>query len=210
MIGNVEHLYQNMEEDDGSSYGNARPHGLDVDDIVKISKEMGNPLYIVLQKNGRYAEVVSFYNKRNKKIVVSIDIGGNGKNYKYSQYMNGFGGGYYNVIVTQFEPDDLQSFLKNNTIIYDKTKMNGRYQVGSGRIVTITHDSPFIEDNYISDSTESQQAFPPDEFAKEKASLGLYQGVPSNGSLADTTNDTFKHSISNPAENVKERRTFLS
>ncbi len=37
-----------------------------------------------------------------------------------------------------------------------KTKMNGRYQVGSGRIVTITHDSPFIEDNNISDSTESQ------------------------------------------------------
>ena len=32
--------------------------------------------------------------------------------------------------------------------------MNGKYQVGSGRIVTVTHDTPFIED-IISQDSES-------------------------------------------------------
>lgn len=31
--------------------------------------------------------------------------------------------------------------------------MNGRYQVGSGRIVTFTHDTPFIE-NIVSHSEQ--------------------------------------------------------
>ena len=45
-----------------------------------------------------------------------------------------------------YEPDDLKGYLGNNEVVYDKTKMNGKYQVGSGRIVTVTHDTPFIED----------------------------------------------------------------
>ena len=36
--------------------------------------------------------------------------------------------------------------MERNEVVYDKTKMNGKYQVGSGRIVTVTHDTPFIED----------------------------------------------------------------
>ncbi len=150
MAAQVEHIRQNMEEEeDGISYGDARPHNLSVDDVVKISKEMGHPAYIVLQKNGRYAMVVSFYNKVNKKVVVSIDFASDKdtiKNYKYRQYMNGYNDGYYNIIVTQFEPDDLSSYLKNNEVVYDKKKMNGKYQVGFGRIVTFTHDIPFIKD----------------------------------------------------------------
>ena len=42
--------------------------------------------------------------------------------------------------------DDLKGYLERNEVVYDKTKMNGKYQVGSGRIVTVTHDTPFIED----------------------------------------------------------------
>lgn len=37
--------------------------------------------------------------------------------------------------------------------MYDKEKMNGRYQVGSGRIVTFTHDTPFIM-NSVSQTEE--------------------------------------------------------
>ena len=29
--------------------------------------------------------------------------------------------------------------------------MNGKYQVGSGRVVTFTHDTPFIEDSLSQD-----------------------------------------------------------
>ncbi len=149
MAATVEHLRQNMDEEDGQSYGRLRPHGFSVDDIITISEKMGDPSYIVLQKNGRYAEVVSFYNGSNKQVVVSIDLADSSsskpKNYKYSQYMNGYGDDYYNIIVTQYEPDSLENYLRNNEVVYSKKEMNGRYQVGSGRIVTVTHDTPFIE-----------------------------------------------------------------
>lgn len=46
----------------------------------------------------------------------------------------------------QYEPDNFKAYLKNCEIIYDKQKMNGRYQVGSGRVVAVTHDTPFIDD----------------------------------------------------------------
>lgn len=150
LASQVEHLRQNMEEDDDTSYGESRPHNLSIDDIVTISEEMGHPAYIVLQKNGRYAMVVSFYNSRKKKVVVSIDFARDKEpinNYKYRQYMNGYNEGYYNIIVTQFEPDDFEHYLNGCEIVYDKKKMNGRYQVGSGRVVTFTHDTPFIDDS---------------------------------------------------------------
>lgn len=143
-----------MEEEDGQSYGSERPHGLSKEDLVRISKEMGHPSYIVKQKNGRYAEIVSFYHSRNKRVVVAVDFATDGNNYKYSDYMNGYNDGYYNVVVTQYEPDDLQGYLRRNEVVYDKTKMNGRYQVGSGRIVAFTHDTPFIESRVSQNGTD--------------------------------------------------------
>ena len=146
MAATVAHVSQNMEEEDGQSYGEKRPHGLSKYDIVMIAKEMGHPSYIVKQKNGRYAEVVSFYNEKNRKVIVSVDFAAKGHNYNYERYMNGYNSGYYNIIVTQYEPDSLSSYLKQNEVVYDRKKMNGKYQVGSGRIVTFTHDTPFIKD----------------------------------------------------------------
>lgn len=144
------HIRQNMEEEDGQSYGSERPHGLSVEDIITISEKMGDPSYIVLQENGRYAEVVSFYNKNNKHVVVAIDFAEDSpvkpKNYKYSQYMNGYSEGFYNIIVTQYEPNNLKNYLEDCEIIYSKKEMNGKYQVGSGRVMAVTHDTPFIED----------------------------------------------------------------
>ncbi len=153
LAAQVKHVAQNMEEEDYASYGNARPHELSIDDVVSISKEMGHPAYIVLQKNGRYAMIVSFYSdKSRKRVIASIDFARDKKptnNYKYRQYMNGYNEGYYNIIVTQYQPDSFDSYLDECEIIYDKKKMNGKYQVGSGRVVTFTHDTPFI-DNSIS------------------------------------------------------------
>ncbi len=156
MASKVEHLRQNMEEDDGTSYGNKRPHNLSVDDMVKISEKMGDPSYIVLQNNNRYSMVVSFYNEKHKQVLVVVDFASEVSpinNYKYKQYMNGYNEGYYNIIVTQYELDDLNKYLEKNEVVYDKKKMNGKYQVGSGRIVTITHDTPFIN-NILSQQDE--------------------------------------------------------
>lgn len=146
MASLVDHVIQNMEEEDGRSYGAKRPHGLSKNDIVTIAKEMGHPAYIVKQNNGRYAEVVSFYNSQKRKVIVSVDFATENNNYKYEMYMNGYNSGYYNIIVTQYEPDSLAKYLKGCVIVYDKQKMNGKYQVGSGRVVTVTHDTPFIKD----------------------------------------------------------------
>ncbi len=162
MASKVEHVRQNMEMDEGQSYGNKRPHNLSPYDLLEISKGMGHPAYIVLQKNGRYAMVVSFYNEKHKKTIVSIDFAQEGnkqtrenqKNYKHLQYMNGYQEGYYNIIVTQYDPDNLKKYLSDCEIVYNKKEMNGRYQVGSGRVVTFTHDTPFISIS-ISDPSES-------------------------------------------------------
>ena len=60
---------------------------------------------------------------------------------------------FVNIVVTLYEPDNLKTYLANNEIVYDKAKMNGKYQVGSGHIVTVTHDNPFI-DNSIPNPAE--------------------------------------------------------
>ena len=49
----------------------------------------------------------------------------------------------------------LSAYLANNEIVYDKQKMNGKYQVGSGRIVAIAHDTPFIDDSVSQITTKS-------------------------------------------------------
>ena len=161
LASSVEHMIQNMEESDGTTYEDGKtPHRFSIDDIIKISKEMIHPKYIVLQRNGRYAEVVSFFSeKRKKQVVLFIDFAEEGetpKNFKYEQYMNGYNGGYYNIIVTEYEPTDLKSYLKNNEIVYDRQRMNGKYQVGSGRIVTVTHDTPFIQKDNTTAESKSQ------------------------------------------------------
>ena len=71
--------------------------------------------------------------------------------------MNGYDEGYYNIVVTQYESDDLKGYLNSNEIVYDKKQMNGKYQVGSGRIVTVTHDTPFIEYIVTQDGNRSQE-----------------------------------------------------
>lgn len=176
MASSVEHVYQNMEEDDGTSYGNKRPHGFDADDMVTIAEKMSDPQYIVLQKNGRYAEVVSFRNKRNKKVVVSIDIATSNTNYKYTQQMNGYNEGYYNIIVTEYEPDSLDAYLGECTIVYDKKK-NESNQVGLGRVMSVTHDSPFFNPNDSTDLGNGQGIqFSDRDYGYHAGDLGKAEG----------------------------------
>ena len=42
--------------------------------------------------------------------------------------------------------------------VYNRKEMNGKYQVGSGRIVAVTHDTPFI-DNSISQKNPNSNSF---------------------------------------------------
>ena len=56
--------------------------------------------------------------------------------------------------ILRYLPDDI---LTKNKIVYDKKKMNGKYQVGSGRVVTITHDNPFIYKDDTTSESNSQE-----------------------------------------------------
>ena len=56
--------------------------------------------------------------------------------------------------ILRYLPDDIPT---KNKIVYDKKKMNGKYQVGSGRVVTLTHDSPFIYKDDTTSESNSQE-----------------------------------------------------
>ena len=64
----------------------------------------------------------------------------------------------YNIIVTECEPSNLKKYLSGCEIVYDKQTMNVKCQVGSGCIITFTHDTPFIvqEDNTTSESKSQE------------------------------------------------------
>ena len=149
MIMEVGKVRQATEEDDGIVYENNRPHGISEEGMVEIFNGMGDPAYIVYQENGRYVEIVRYRDKTGKTALASVDFYGlNDKvKYKYAQYMNGYEGGLYNVVVTTYNPDDMQSYLDNpkNVIIYDKKK--GLSEVGSGsKLPSHLTDKPFYED----------------------------------------------------------------
>lgn len=51
----------------------------------------------------------------------------------------------------------MKGYLDDCIVIYDKNKTNGEYQVGSGRVMTVTHDSPFANDIVSQSNAESQE-----------------------------------------------------
>ena len=66
-------------------------------------------------------------------------------------YMNGYPKGTYNVLVTPFEPDNLESYMQKHVkaIIYDKTKDAARS--GSNRLWSShSNATPFAEKNITS------------------------------------------------------------
>jgi len=64
------------------------------------------------------------------------------------------------ICITYSVSKDIQGYLNRNEVVYDKKQMNGKYQVGSGRIVAVTHDTPFIDDIVTQDGGKSQEKNP--------------------------------------------------
>lgn len=142
IIMSVGKVRQAMDEEDGASYGSNRPHGISDDGMIELIKKMDDPAYIVYQiDNGRYSEVVRYRDKKTGKETLTVmDFGNN----KKASYMNGYEGGTYNVLVTTYNPDSLQSYLAKNEVIYDKKK--DAPQRGSGSILpSHLNGSPFAD-----------------------------------------------------------------
>jgi len=119
-------------------------HDFSVDDVIALVKAMDRPKYIVYQTvDERYVEVVEFDTAEKQKAVAVLEIGEN----KNPEYLNGYNGGFYQVLVTAFEPDTgyVETLLnKNSNIkIYPKKK-KGSSQRGSGnRVPSHLNESPF-------------------------------------------------------------------
>ena len=116
IVMNVGKARQAMSEDYGEM--GKRQHDISTESMLDIIKGMDDPSYIVLQENGRYVEVVPFYDRRRRKAWAVLDFG----DMKNPEFMNGYEGGSFNVSVTAFEPDDLQKYLhsRGNKIVFQK------------------------------------------------------------------------------------------
>ena len=121
-----------------------RPHNLTDDDIISIIRAMNTPKYIVYQTdNERYVEIVKYKSKNDAEAIAVIEIGED----KNPEYLNGYKGGKYQVLITAFNPDEntIDSILNNsnNRVLYPKKK-KGSSQRGSGNNVpSHLNDSPF-------------------------------------------------------------------
>ena len=160
VIMNVGKVRQAMEE---GEYAGGRGHGISREGMMAIIKGMDDPAYIVEQENGRYVEVVRYYDGQKRAAWAVLDFG----NLKNAEYMNGYEGGQYHVLVTAFEPDNLKRYLSGhgNKILYDKRK--DALQRGSGRLwPSHLNRTPFA------DSIPSGQAQ-----GKEKPKFSLKEGM---------------------------------
>lgn len=96
----------------------------------------------------------------------------------------------------------------NSVKAYAKQKkMNGKYQVGSGRVVTFTHDTPFIENNATTDSAASQVKHPQfsekPKRAEKAATVGGRTAAQSLHGVSANDNIAVGHTVSYPPLFVK-------
>lgn len=128
-------------------------HDFTVDDVISLIKAMDDPKQIIYQSaDERYVEVVEFETAEKTKAVAVLEIGEN----KNPEYLNGYNGGFYHVLVTAFEPDTgyVETLLgkDGNIRIYPKKK-KGSSQRGSGnKVPSHLNESPFATS--IPDSSE--------------------------------------------------------
>jgi len=132
-------IIQTMSVDNSKT--TRRPHGIDSTRMIQILRDLDAPDYIVHQRNGRYAEVINYNNGSDHTWVV-VDFGA----FIYDQYLNGYNGGEYNIVVTAFDPDDFNAYLSESEIIYKK----GETGVGSGRGFPSRTETPFDGSNISS------------------------------------------------------------
>ena len=158
IISEVKHLRQTMDEDSGSYNPNHKPHNISENEMIEIIKGMDDPAYIVLQENGRYVEVVRYRgdngNGHSAWAVLDFEVNRN------SDVLNGYPGGSYNLLVTAFEPDNLEKYLNrsSNTIIYEKAK--DAASRGYDRSWSLhTRKAPFAESILAEDAGNVKERF---------------------------------------------------
>ena len=183
VVMQVEKVRQAMSNEE-QWYGEnrtTRPHNLTDDDIISIIRAMNTPKYIVYQTdNERYVEIVKYKSKNDAEAIAVIEIGED----KNPEYLNGYKGGKYQVLITAFNPDEntIDSILNNsnNRVLYPKKK-KGSSQRGSGNNVpSHLNDSPFA--NSISQKIENDNTF--DENSSKNVDDGSRAALKKEGESA--------------------------
>jgi hypothetical protein len=132
VVMQVEKIRQSMatEEEWRAENKTSRAHDLSSDEVISIIKAMDQPKYIVYQTdNERYVEIVKYKSSKNTEGMAVIEIG----EHKNPEYLNGYKGGKYQILITAFNPDDgvIDSILnkKSNRVLYPKNKKAHRKEV---------------------------------------------------------------------------------
>lgn len=152
IVMNVGKARQAMGED--VDRGKNRQHGISIDGLVEIIKGMDEPSYIILQKNNRCAVVVKYYDGKKHHSWAVLDFG----DFHHEPFMNGYEGGSFNVLVTTFEPENLNHYIANTAkkVLYDKTK--DAPQSGSGsKLPSHLNGTPFADSIPNSDENSNGQ-----------------------------------------------------
>lgn len=110
-------------------------------DVKNIPKLLNHPIVITEYKPNQGTNTMSIYGNLTTEggtpIVVGVVI------------TKGINKNVITKIRTVHARSDFEQQITDDSVLFlgeDKKEMNGKYQVGSGRVVTVSHDTPFIED----------------------------------------------------------------
>lgn len=148
MVMYVDHVRQITEESEGRDYGdNKRPHEIIPEDLVEIIKKMNNPADVVIQNNKKYAEIIHHKTTNGKNIIAVVSVGDNAEGYDINpEYLNGFSGGSYNLVVTIYPADSMEQY-KTKYEPRSILEKNGDSQRSSDSTVSsLLNESPFFVD----------------------------------------------------------------
>lgn len=149
-----------MVEMDESIHDDRVDHAISSDQFISIMKNIADPLYVVYQKdNNRGAVITGYEGSHGKVALVLIDT--NDQRHKQADFLNGYIGGQYNVLVTAYTLDELKRYLSDENNIVLRDKKNGISRGSSGSLVpSLSNDTPFFNDSI---STPIEKINPSDE-----------------------------------------------
>ncbi len=131
--------------------GDGKGHGLERYQIVSAIRNLDKPKRLFFEKErNRYAALVSYEDSKGNLALIPIDFEQNIN----PVYLNGYEGGIYNVSVSVFNQEDIDSYANNSDHIEIDIKREDDPQRGSSGSALSHLNESSSTDIIISDSSE--------------------------------------------------------